>query len=250
MGGPMPRRGFAACFLCLFVYLAVVRSAAAFVLPTLPTGVTVGTTRFVWVDETRSDPTRSSGPRRVIPQLWYPAAAAAGTAAPYVMELDALASQMRETFEIERDTLAQIVTGATQDAPMASGSEKYPLVIFSHGLGMPRSLYTTYVRALAASGYVVVAIDHPGMGLVAFPDGDVVRPYDPWVKPAPGLRDRSEAQRDEYWKPGRMQLSLDQRFVIDQVGRLAAPKSGSRFAGRIDMTKIAMAGHSDGFLSA
>ena len=36
-----------------------------------------------------------------------------------------------------------------------------PLVIFSHGLGSSRFLHSAQIQALAASGYAVLAIDHP-----------------------------------------------------------------------------------------
>jgi hypothetical protein len=234
------------------IVLVAPLEAAAIRIPAAAGTQAVGTTRFVWTDLKRADPTRQP-PRRgreLIVQLWYPTTATTGRPAPYVLELDALGPRFREVFELSTPTLASVETGAWLDAPIALDGAPFPLVVFSHGLGTPRSCYTTYVRNLAAAGYVVAAIDHPGMGLVAFPDGDVVSPFEPWTKPAPGLRDRSEAERDAYWRPGRTQLSLDQRFVIDEVARLAAPHSGSKFAGRIDVKRVAMAGHSDGFLSA
>ena len=45
-------------------------------------------------------------------------------------------------------------------APLAASPSKYPLIIFSHGLAGTRNTYSNYCAALAASGNVVLAIEH------------------------------------------------------------------------------------------
>ena len=53
----------------------------------------VGTTKLTWTDDARTDPV-TTAPRRVVVQLWYPAARdRAARPAPYVMELDALRAE-------------------------------------------------------------------------------------------------------------------------------------------------------------
>lgn len=44
--------------------------------------------------------------------------------------------------------------------PASSSTAKHPLVIFSHGLAGTRNTYSQYCSALAAKGYVVLAIEH------------------------------------------------------------------------------------------
>lgn len=57
-------------------------------------------------------------------------------------------------------------------APLASAANELPVVIFSHGLGGNRSLYSVYCGELASQGYVVLA----GAGaLAALPGGAVGR---------------------------------------------------------------------------
>lgn len=56
---------------------------------------------------------------------------------------------------------------------------KYPLLVFSPGLGQSRLLYGVMARSLASHGYAVVTIDHPYDAIVVeFPDGTVVKNVD------------------------------------------------------------------------
>lgn len=80
-------------------------------------------------------------------EIWYPAADEAGEQPGY--EVGGL------TFDT--DTLA------FRDATPATGS--WPLVVFSHGLGGFRGQSYFLTEALAAEGYVVIAMDHPGTTL-------------------------------------------------------------------------------------
>lgn len=44
--------------------------------------------------------------------------------------------------------------------PLAPKTDKYPLVIFSHGLAGTRNTYSQYCASLAAAGNVVLAVEH------------------------------------------------------------------------------------------
>lgn len=48
---------------------------------------------------------------------------------------------------------------AAPDAPLKA-SEKYPVVIFSHGLGAFRTLYSTICVELASQGFIVASVEH------------------------------------------------------------------------------------------
>ncbi|CAK7213842.1 hypothetical protein SEUCBS140593_001982 [Sporothrix eucalyptigena] len=61
--------------------------------------------------------------------------------------------------------------GQLKDAPAGA-----PVLLFSHGLGASRFLYSTQLADLASQGWVVVAPDHPYDALITeFDDGTVVR---------------------------------------------------------------------------
>jgi hypothetical protein len=213
-----------------------------------PTGpFAVGTRIYHWTDSSRLDPSTppDSDRRQLTVQLWYPTDTVRGVRAPYLPELDVL----RPAFAQGADALAALDAPAWLDAPLRRTTTPYPIVLFSHGMGNARALYTTLVAEWASRGYVVAAIDHPGMGLVAVPGVGIVRPYDPWTKAPPGLRQKTPEERDAYWAPGRAQLSADQRFVIDRLSALARRDPDGRFTGRLDASRVVEAGHSDGFVS-
>ena len=98
-------------------------------------------------------------------------------------------------------------------APAVPG--RWPLVVFGHGYQVGPGPYTTLLRAWAADGYVVAA------------------PEFPLSDQAVAGANLDEGDIDN--EPG------DLRFVIDS---LVAPTSA--VAARIDATRVATAGHSDG----
>ncbi|MFD4182221.1 hypothetical protein ACFWPB_14060, partial [Rhodococcus sp. NPDC058514] len=67
-------------------------------------------------------------------------------------------------------------TNGQLDAPVAaSPGRSLPVVLFSPGFYMPRTLSTGTAEHLASHGYVVISIDHTGDALATvFPDGRVV----------------------------------------------------------------------------
>ena len=92
-------------------------------------------------------------------------------------------------------------------------------------------LYTGLTEDLASHGYVVVAIDHPhDAAIVQFPDGHVVIP----------------ASQMDIQRAHTVRVA-DTRFVLTELARLA--RSGV-FAGRLDLGRIGMFGHSLGGAAA
>src|SRR4029453_13142471 len=70
--------------------------------------------------------------------------------------------------------LEGVKTHARLDAPVLKESSPWPVVLFSPGNRVPRSLSTLFVEDLASRGFVVAAIDHPySVAIVVFPDGRV-----------------------------------------------------------------------------
>jgi hypothetical protein len=92
---------------------------------------------------------------------------------------------------------------------MLAGPALWPVVLFSPGNSLPRSIYTMIVQDLASHGFVVAAIDHPYSGaIVLLPGGRVAIDAGPEAPVVPfetrvGVR------------------AADLRFVLDELGRIA-----------------------------
>ncbi len=140
-------------------------------------------------------------------EAWYPATLAAGQAP---------GGEYRTTTRDPGVAIVLVGRAVRDAAPMAGAAA--PLVVISHGYPGNRLLLTHLAEHLATRGYVVVSIDHPEStytDLQAF---------------ASTLYNRA----------------LDQRFVIDEVGRWSAPGSGHAFAGRVDVSRTVVIGYSMG----
>lgn len=105
-----------------------------------------------------------------------------------------------------------------------------PVVIFSHGLGGSREAAAFLLKHLAASGIAVVAVQHPGTDESLLGGGQ-------------GMERLREAARDARSAAARFG---DVHFVID---RLEAENARGPFAGRFDVSRIGMSGHSYGALT-
>jgi fermentation-respiration switch protein FrsA (DUF1100 family) len=108
------------------------------------------------------------------------------------------------------------------NAPAAHAGGPYPLVVFGHGFAVTPRIYSHLLQSWTRAGYVVVA--------PVFPLANANAPAGP---------DESDL----------VNQPTDMSFVISQM--LAANASvASPFAGLIDSTRIAVAGQSDGGMTA
>ena len=109
----------------------------------------------------------------------------------------------------------EIQTHAFENAPIISGSNRFPLLIFSHGGGVPTFGYTSQIEDLVSQGYVVAAIEHTYEdGAVAFPGGRVfplslksVNSYKTLGKPETHAWEQG---RDDVW-------ATDIRFALGRL---------------------------------
>ncbi|GIF32772.1 collagen alpha-5(VI) chain [Actinoplanes utahensis] len=209
----------------------------------------VGTTVLEWTDPDRDEPaTPGTADRRtVVVQLWYPAAAG-GPPAQY------LGRTRREADTVAAGTAGYLGAPAfLLDGPVRAHSHavfeaapaagRFPVVLFSPGLGGPRTQNTAWAEDLASRGYVVAAVDHPyDAAAVVLADGRTVRTR---VSSAgdPG----EDARRRAGWVSVR---AADLRFVLTQLGRLDSGRLAGPFTGRLDTTRAAATGHSVGGAAA
>jgi dienelactone hydrolase len=148
--------------------------------------------------------------------------------------------------------------------PISTTQDKYPIVIFSHGLyGIPDH-YTDICENVASNGYVVVAPYHTDGSSVAvvYPNGDEIK-FDrlrPNFVSEPIPVDEADQEEDEMMKLAEPkhdfkyrahQLSLrvnDIKFVLQSLQKIANGANVSVFppSGHIDINRIGILGHSFG----
>ncbi|MGB5134884.1 MAG: alpha/beta hydrolase [Prochlorococcaceae cyanobacterium] len=109
-------------------------------------------------------------------------------------------------------------------SPTNPPAGKLPVILFSHGLASRPEDYSDGMRQLASHGYVVAAPQHPGSDAI-------------WLKEMlRGLHKDIFDINDFSNRP------KDISFVIDELER----RNAGQFNGKLDLTKVAVAGHSFG----
>ena len=222
-------------------------------LPT-PTGpFAVGRAIYDWKDDARMD-TLAPVPgtrRELLVWIWYPSAAGPSAAID-----DYVPSWMRPAVELPpglpkfltRD-LSKVHGHGSRDADVSPRPRSFPVVIMRAGASALVVNYSTLAEDLASHGYVVVGFDAPYRTFdVAFPDGRVMsRPpeNDPEL-----CEDQPPARQARCVSKFLTAWTADVAFVLDRLERLNASGSGGKLAGRLDMTRVGVFGHSFGGATA
>ena len=165
----------------------VLRAAPARLTLPAPTGPdAVGTTSLRLVDGSRHDPWVTAQPyRELMVSVFYPARDAA--AYPVAPEMAPAAAKHFDAslgtpihqgwgIPVGKADWGATLTHSHVGAPALPG--RHPVVLYSPGLGDPRTLGTTNAEELASRGYAVITIDHTyDASEVEFPGGRV-EPFD------------------------------------------------------------------------
>ncbi|MFF4345318.1 alpha/beta hydrolase family protein [Kitasatospora sp. NPDC001540] len=232
-------------------------AAWAFPVPEFPapTGpFAVGTRVVQWTDPDRPE-TATPDPadrRTVVVQLWYPAQDAPADArrARYLGRTEQEARTVSAALARYAGLPGFLVDGvpsarsrAVPDAPVARDGGRFPVVLFSPGLGGVRTQNTAWAEELASHGYLVAALDHPyDSAAVVLADGRTV-----------GTRVASTG--DDAADEARAVEAADVRaadlgFVLTRLGDLDRGAGGDPLAGRLDTGRAAVTGHSLGGAAA
>lgn len=203
-----------------------------------PTGAyPVGRMRFDWVDESRADTVEpSAGKREIVVWVWYPATPKpdAGRAEwlpgkwgnLYVPEVRRL--QPDDVKPIRQAVPLSVRVHAFDDASVAAGQERFPVLVFSPGFGVLPTTYTALIEDIVSHGYIVAGIVPTYfVPVTMFDDGRVVsgRSLGPVISLST--------------------LVGDIEFTLNQLTKMDAdPKSVLR--GRLDLARVGLFGHSRG----
>jgi dienelactone hydrolase len=217
-------------------------AATTFAAVPAPTGTKpVGTQILYVTDAGREDPYLANGTKRELAvRFWYPASAnsvldckPADYASPAVWRYFAqLAGVMS----------FPVTTNSCWNAPIADGV--HPVVLFTPGYTATATDYTFLLEDLASRGYVVASINHTYEATAAeLADGRLARSV-------VGSHLGGPVQRKGWSMSSAVVVRLlDLKAVLNEIERLNA-RHDSPFADKLDLAKIAIAGHSLGGLTA
>ena len=204
----------------------------------------VGTTTLVVRDAGRAEaygPTPGD-PRELVVQLWYPADADAPVdPGPLIPQASAFVDLGAAELGLPRFALGHLglVRGhATPDVEALDAP--LPVVLLAHGWTGFRTIQSDLAERLASDGWLVVAADHRYGALVTtFPDGraDV---FDPEALPEFGTVDDATYTRASR---GLVATFADD---LDLLVRTLEQSPPDVVAGRVDLERLAMIGHSTG----
>jgi dienelactone hydrolase len=189
----------------------------------------VGTVDRMMIDPARTNLYRyTPATNAFMVTFWYPADPPAAGVLPAAMWDQRLAADTGIYSYAGYDTRwAQIAPNLVghrfRGVRLATGTNKYPVVLYSHGLPAWRKLVSRTAEELASHGYVVMIVDHPDCWATEFPDG------------------RYLAGNHSGDVPGRLK---DMQFLLDQLAVLNT--SDPLLAGRLDLDRIGVYGGSMG----
>lgn len=237
-------KGFLTVIAVLLVVLSVI-PPLALPVPRLPepTGsFPIGSMSFLMEDTSRSEIyTEEEGDfRELMVTVWYPAQKEKGAKpAPYVVDTQALGAAIRDGVGVPGflvGYLSLVKSGVVADAPLSDDSETYPLLVFSHGLGVSSGFYASIIVELVSRGYIVASIDHTYSTIsTTFPDGRVTN----FQTDVENYSDAELAELEAIW-------SEDIRFVVTQMEAMNQGVYTDAFRNRIDTARIGALGHSFG----
>jgi len=139
---------------------------------------------------------------------------------------------------------------ALENVPIAANEaeHKFPVLVFSHGLGGHADVYTVVAEEIASHGYIVVVPTHNDLTAAynEFPDGRIL-PY----RPPNSLTDDA-FETNKVWRNGQIKnRCVEIRWLIDMMH---APNQlqlwGPILANRFDTNRIGIGGHSFGACTA
>ena len=249
-----------------------------FKLP-VPTGrYQVGTQYLVFVDSTRMETYLPDEDlfREVPVQIYYPAVPEdSNQPESYWADAKEWGRIWMKAYGFGRfpffwNHLKYVKTYAYPEAPFPASDERYPVILFSHGLWQFSKFNTSLLTELASHGYVVVSISHNhDSPLSVYPDGVVkvfsrnnpefrkgVEEYNNLYSAGAIFKKISETDDEDgiislyrefyelvpYTKKSIAIWVEDTKFCIDQLAQL----NTNFFSNRLDLNRIGVTGFSCG----
>lgn len=212
-----------------------------------PTGVFgVGREQFAWRDGSRPEThtTEPSDAREVVVEVWYPAEPDSGGVTSYIPDFASVEAAFVASGEVSSTQAAGlrfVQTSARVNADVAATSDAFPIIILSPGNATNASFYAAFAEELASHGYVVVGVEHPYLVTAVRLSSGRVATYAAAADALPlALRQAAAQARIA-------ERVADVRFVLDRLGAGAV---GDALTAHLDLSRVAIMGHSDGGITA
>ena len=220
-----------------------------FTMPAPEGDFSIGSETFHWVDSSRLEwftDENDNDVREIMVQAWYPSENSDSIGTNSYMDFMNLRSKtLASAGKIPAflpSHLNMISTNTRNDVACSNKLEKYPVLIFSHGITGSRHLHQILFEHLASKGYIVFALDHSfDANLTIFPDGKIAD-YRSEITGHPDsvlIREKQINTR-----------AFDVGFIIDQIREIEAGMIDSKLSGRLDLDRVALGGHSYGGATA
>ena len=168
--------------------------------------------------------------REMMLQIWYPAAKGTSTERTSYMDtitFEWLFNRSPVPLITIPDNAYEFVRPYSMNAPFADTSERFPVIVFSHGYDGVYQIYTSLIEDIVSHGFIVASINHPYIaGITVFPDGRTT-----FVEPINGNISIESVVSD-------VTFVLDWLESINQTDEI--------LAGTMDLNHIGMYGHSFG----
>lgn len=211
-----------------------------------PTGpYAIGRVSYDWTDQTRLE-TYTNQPdakRELLVWVWYPAIPGAKVSTlPYFPPawIEQWDQYRGNTGNQLFQSYSSIQTHTLDHPPLASTSTKYPVLVFSPGMGLVPGNFTMLIEDLVSHGYIVVGINPTYTAPVIFPDGRTTQ-----ALPAAKIPETTDARTLSIAMNQTLNVWVqDTRFVLNQLTTLNA--SQDMLGGHLDLNRIGVFGHSFG----
>ena len=218
---------------------------------------------YDWADKSRVEPTAkiAGDHREIMVYVWYPTDKNRKDGrADYLPGVDAIANspEAKATKEFWGNawplvSLGKIRIDASESAPLAKGKDRFPLIVFSPGLGANSTAYTTLIQEIVSRGYVVASIEPTfEVPAVAFSDGRVIGLSEDatgrhQTSPEGDTKEKFLQRLHDFDVAHFDKWAGDIRLTLDRVTELnASEKDMGQFSGRIDVGRVAAWGHAFG----
>jgi len=205
----------------------------------------VGTAVYYFTENNREEiHSLNKEARKLVVQLWYPAKIGSGDKLyPFMADIkDHIKKKMSRKINKSIDRYAYLDTVTTHaylNAPIDLQRNKFPLILFSTGLGSNRHLFSSYAQELASHGYIVAIIDRPYASNVVMLENGTIIEEDRSL--------RTDIVKNEETCEREMKLWLgDLSYVLDQLEMINRKDSKNIFTNHIDLSEIGVMGHSFG----